>query len=77
MKIAAIFIMLLILAGCCSPARIKIPEEPKYKQFNVYPLEDGVCLEDADAAILVGNVKAMKDYQDELRRLLRDLQAGR
>jgi hypothetical protein len=65
--------MLAILAGCYAPARIAIPDEPKFKPFGVYPFESGICMEAEDVAILQENIGALKTYSDELRRLLTDL----
>lgn len=76
MKLTTIFFALMILAGCYGPAKITIPDEPKFKKFAVYQLEDGICMEAEDITILQENLGAMKKYQDELRRILTDLQKG-
>lgn len=77
MKLTTIIIALMLLAGCFSPARITIPDEPKFKQFSVYQGENGICMEDEDVAILYKNIGALKTYSDELRRLLTDLRERR
>ena len=77
MKRTLVFIMLVILAGCYAPAKFTIPDAPKFKQLNVYQLEDGICMEGKDIAILQENIGALKSYSEELRRILVDLQKER
>lgn len=77
MKLTAIIVALMLLAGCYGPAKIMIPDQPKYKQFGVYQVEDGICMGDEDVKILRENLVALKTYSDELRRLLTDLRDRR
>jgi hypothetical protein len=77
MKLTTIFIALMILAGCYSPAKIVIPDQPKFKQFGIYQVEGGICMGDEDIAILYKNIGILKTYSDELRRLLTDLRDRR
>jgi hypothetical protein len=77
MKLSTIFVALMLLAGCCSSARIMIPDEPKFKQLDVYQIDGGICMGDEDVAILYENIMILKTYSDELRRLLTDLRERR
>jgi hypothetical protein len=77
MKLTTIIVALMLLAGCCGPTKIVIPDQPKFKQLDVYQVDGGICMGDDDVAILYENIGALKTYSDELRRLLTDLRERR
>ena len=74
MKLTSIFIILLIIIGCIGPAKFTIPDEPKFRQTNAIVYEEGICFEKKELEILVNNIRLLKAYADELRRMLLDIQ---
>ena len=74
MKFLSIFIALLIIIGCIGPAKFTIPDEPKFRQMNAYSYEDGLFFEKKDVEIFVNNIRMLKAYADELRRMLVEIQ---
>ncbi len=77
MNLKIVFVALVILAGCYAPAKFTIPDEPKFRHFGVYQFEGGICMEPEDIKILQENIGTLKNYSDELRRLLTDLRDKR
>ena len=77
MKFTSIFIALLILVGCVGPAKFTIPDEPTFRQVNAYAYEEGVFFEKKDVEIFVNNIKMLRAYADELRRMLVEIQTNR
>ena len=74
MKFLSIFIALLIIIGCVGPVKFTIPDEPKFRQVNAYAYEEGVFFEKKDVEIFVNNIKMLRAYADELRRMLVEIQ---
>ena len=74
MKLTSLFIALLIIIGCVGPAKFTIPDEPKFRQVNAYVYEDGIFIEKRELEIFVTNMRMLKAYADELRRMLLDIQ---
>ena len=74
MKFASIFIAVLIIIGCVGPAKFTIPDEPKFRQMNAYTYEEGLFFEKEDVEIFVNNIRMLKAYADELRRMLVEIQ---
>ena len=74
MKFISIFITLLFVTGCVGPAKFTIPDEPKFRQANVVAYEEGIFFEKKELEIFVDNVRILKAYSDELRRMLVDMQ---
>ena len=74
MKFLSIFIALLIIIGCIGPAKFTIPDEPKFRQMNAYSYEEGLFFEKKDVEIFVNNIRMLKAYADELRRMLVEIQ---
>jgi len=75
MKFISIFIALLFVAGCYTgPAKFTIPDEPKFRQANAIAYEEGLFFEKKDVEIFVDNIRMLKAYADELRRMLMDIQ---
>ena len=77
MKFTSIFVALLIIIGCVSPAKFTIPDEPKFRQVNAYAYEEGLFFEKKDVEIFVDNIRLLKAYADELRRMLVEIQTNR
>ena len=75
MKILAIFVTLMIIVGCTGKAFV-IPDEPIYRELNIFKFADGVCMENPDFDIWVSNQKKLWDHKNELRKLLEDIQSG-
>ena len=74
MKFTSIFIALLLIIGCVGPAKFTIPDEPKFRQVNAYAYEEGLFFEKKDVEIFVNNIRMLKAYADELRRMLVNIQ---
>ena len=75
MKLISIFIALLFVAGCyAGPAKFTIPDEPEFRQAKVIVYEDGIFIEKRELEIFVTNMRMLKAYADELRRMLLDIQ---
>ena len=75
MKLISIFIALLFVAGCyAGPAKFTIPDEPEFRQAKVIVYEEGVFFEKKDVEIFVDNIRMLKAYADELRKMLIDTQ---
>ena len=74
MKFLSLFIALLIIIGCIGPAKFTIPDEPKFRQVNAYAYEEGIFFEKKDVEIFVDNIRILKAYADELRRMLVEIQ---
>ena len=74
MKFTSILIALLIIIGCVGPAKFTIPDEPKFRQMNAYSYEEGLFFEKKDVEIFVNNIRLLKAYADELRRILVEIQ---
>uniref|UniRef100_A0A6H1ZKB2 Uncharacterized protein n=1 Tax=viral metagenome TaxID=1070528 RepID=A0A6H1ZKB2_9ZZZZ len=74
MKFTSILIALLIIIGCVGPAKFTIPDEPTFRQAKVIVFEEGIFFEKKDVEIFVDNVRLLKAYADELRRMLIDIQ---
>ena len=74
MKFISIFIALLIIIGCVGPAKFTIPDEPKFRQANAVAYEEGICFEKKELEIFVNNIRMLKAYADELRRMLVEIQ---
>jgi len=74
MKFTSIFIALLIIIGCVGPAKFTIPDEPEFRQMNAYSYEEGLFFEKKDVEIFVNNIRMLKAYADELRRMLVEIQ---
>ena len=74
MKFTSIFITVLIIIGCVGPAKFTIPDEPKFRQVNATAYEEGICFEKKELEIFVGNIRMLKAYADELRRMLVEIQ---
>ena len=74
MKFTSILIALLIIIGCVGPAKFTIPDEPKFRQMNAYSYEEGLFFEKKDVEIFVNNIRILKAYADELRRMLVEIQ---
>ena len=74
MKFLSLFIALLIIMGCVGPANFTIPDEPKFRQTNAYVYEEGIFIEKRELEIFVNNMRMLKAYADELRRMLIDIQ---
>ena len=74
MKLTSLFIALLIIMGCVGPAKFTIPDEPKFRQVNAYVYEEGIFIEKKELEIFVNNIRLLKAYADELRRMLVDIQ---
>jgi len=74
MKFTSIFIALLLIIGCVGPAKFTIPDEPKFRQVNATAYEEGIFIEKKELEILVNNMRMLKAYADELRRMLLDIQ---
>ena len=77
MKFISIVIALLIIIGCVGPAKFTIPDEPKFRQVNAYAYEEGLFFEKKDVEIFVNNIRILKAYADELRRMLVEIQTNR
>ena len=77
MKFLSLFIALLIIIGCIGPAKFTIPDEPKFRQVNAYAYEEGLFFEKKDVEIFVDNIRLLKAYADELRRMLVEIQTNR
>ena len=77
MKFLSLFIALLIIIGCVGPAKFTIPDEPKFRQVNAYAYEEGIFFEKKDVEIFVDNIRILKAYADELRRMLVEIQTNR
>jgi len=72
MKTLIIVLAMGLILGCA--ARVAIPPEPRFKQIVIYNLEGGaICIDGENANNLRENVKAMRDYQAELLRLLKEV----
>jgi len=76
MKLTSIFIALLIIMSCVGPAKFTIPDEPKFQQTNTYVYEEGIFIEKKELEIFVNNIRILKAYADELRRMLTNVQKG-
>ena len=74
MKLTSLFIALLIIIGCVGPAKFTIPDEPKFRQVNAYAYEEGLFFEKKDVETFVDNIRILKAYADELRRMLVEIQ---
>jgi len=74
MKFLSLFIALLIMMGCVGPAKFTIPDEPKFRQVNAYAYEEGICFDNKEVKIFVDNIRMLKAYADELRRMLVEIQ---
>jgi len=74
MKFTSIFVVLLIMIGCIGPAKFTIPDEPKFRQMNAYSYKEDLFFEKKDVEIFVNNIRLLKAYADELRRMLVDIQ---
>ena len=74
MKFTSIFIALLLIIGCVGPAKFTIPDEPEFRQTNATAYEEGICFEEKELEIFVNNIRMLKAYADELRRMLVDIQ---
>jgi len=74
MKFISIFITLLFVTGCVGPAKFTIPDEPKFRKINAYVYEDGIYFEKKELEIFVNNIRMLKAYADELRKMLIDTQ---
>ena len=74
MKFLSLFIALLVLVGCVGSAKFTIPDEPKFRQMNAYSYEEGLFFEKKDVEIFVDNIRILKAYADELRRMLVEIQ---
>ena len=74
MKFTSIFIALLLIIGCVGPAKFTIPDEPKFRQTNAYVYEEGIFIEKRELEIFVNNIRMLKAYADELRKMLIDTQ---
>ena len=74
MKLISIFIALLVLVGCVGSAKFTIPDEPKFRQAHAIAYEEGLFFEKKDVEIFVDNIRFLKAYADELRRMLMDMQ---
>ena len=74
MKLTSLFIALLIIIGCVGPAKFTIPDEPTFRQTNAYVYEDGIFIEKKELEIFVTNMRMLKAYADELRRMLVEIQ---
>ena len=74
MKFTSIFVVLLIMIGCIGPAKFTIPDEPKFRQAHAIAYEDGIFFEKKDVETFVNNIRLLKAYADELRRMLVDIQ---
>jgi len=61
---------LLLLLGC-STKQI-IPPEPNYKPIHALEFSNGICFDTENAKNLMENIKALKAYQEELVRLLKE-----
>jgi len=72
-----LLVTLIVFAGCGARAKFTMPDEPKFKTFEVYHLADGICMDAESIGILQENIKALKGYSDELRRVLIDLRKER
>ena len=77
MKFLSLFIALLLVMGCIGPAKFTIPDEPKFRQVNAYAYEEGLFFEKKDVEIFVDNIRFLKAYADELRRMLVEIQTNR
>ena len=74
MKFISIFVALLIIIGCVGPAKFTIPDEPKFRQAHATVYEEGICFEKRELEIFVSNIRMLKAYADELRRMLVEIQ---
>jgi len=74
MKLTSIFIAVLIIIGCVGSAKFTIPDEPKFRQTNAIAYEEGICFEKKELEIFVNNIRLLKAYADELRRMLMEIQ---
>ena len=73
-----IFVLVVFLMGCLSgPAKFTIPDEPRFRQLHAYPVEGGICLDNEGIEILQGNIHALKEYTDKMRKVLEGLQKTR
>jgi len=70
--LTALILCIALLMGCA--ARVAtIPPEPRIKQVMVYTLSDGaLCIDNENAAILRENLQAMREYQKELLKILKE-----
>ena len=74
MKFTSIFVVLLIMIGCIGPAKFTIPDEPKFRQIHAIVYGEGIFFEKKELEIFVNNIRLLKAYADELRRMLLDIQ---
>jgi len=74
MKLTSIIVAFLIIIGCVGPAKFTIPDEPKFRQVNATVFEEGLFFEKKDVEIFVNNIRMLKAYADELRRMLVEIQ---
>ena len=77
MRRLCVLATVLILSGCMvGPAKFVIPDEPKFRSSSAYQVEGGFCFADEDIRIISQNIKALKAYADEMRRILEGLRKG-
>lgn len=72
-----LMVLLIVFPGCASRAKIAVPEEPKFRTFEVYQLADGICMDAQSVGILKENIQALKAHADELRKTLKSLKTER
>ena len=77
MKFISIFITLLFVTGCVGPAKFTIPDEPKFRKTSATVFEEGLFFEKKDVETFVDNIRILKAYADELRRMLVEIQTNR
>lgn len=74
------FVCILIavmLMGCVSGPKFVIPDEPKFKQLYIYPVNGGICLDEEGIGVLKDNMKALKDSEAAMRKILEGIQKGK
>lgn len=62
------------LCGCVTTTcpEITIPQEPEYKEYKFEQVDGKFCLDRQGAENLLYNIKVSRDYQELLKKIIKD-----
>jgi hypothetical protein len=66
-----LLIVLVLLIGCAQ--KFTIPDEPKFTRMYVHQTESMTCFDKEGVEVLKGNILALREYADKMRKILEGL----